>query len=629
MMRLGLFASTRTPVRGISSSHAGAGGHMMGGIILALAATMLSLLVLPAHASSDLEARHGIAMYGTPKHAADFKAYDFVNPDAPKGGDMRHGVVGTFDSLNPFLHKGSPVWWVWEHTVERLMDRSKDEPFTLYGRLAKTVNMPDDRSFIRFNLDEDARFSDGTPVTSDDVIHTLKILREHGRPNYRNAYKRVVRIERHSPKSVTFHFADGKDRELPLIIGLMPVLQKASFSAERLQKTFLTPVVGSGPYIIEKVEPGVRVVFRRNPDYWGKDKAFARGRFNFNTRRYEYYRDFNTMFESFKRGDVDMLFEQNPGRWATQYDFPAIKDGRVTLGASPIRTPSNPNGFVFNTRKPLFQNKKTREALTYLFDFEWINKTLFHGLYARTQGYWDNSSLSSIGRKTDAFEAALLARYKHDVSAAVLSGQYRMPVTNGSGSDRKTLGQALKLFKQAGWTFKGRKLVHAKTQKPMVFEFLAATKDQERLALAYQRTLKRLGIDMRIRTVDASHYDQRVQTFDYDMIQYGWYQSLSPGNEQTGRWGSASADIPGSFNRAGVKQPLVDAAIASLLSAKDMGTFTSSVRLLDRALISGHYIIPLFHVPDRWFAYWNRLGRPETPSLYGEQLDAWWVKPTQ
>jgi peptide/nickel transport system substrate-binding protein len=582
--------------------------------------TLVFLFTAALCATAYAEPRHGVAMHGEPKHDAQFSTVDYVKRNAPKGGGVTFGVQGSFDSLNPFIIKGAVASGVREYVFESLMARSQDEAFSLYGLLAESIDTPADRSSATFILRPEARFSDGRSVTTDDVIFSHAVLRDKGRPNHRDYYSKVSAVEKVGERGVKFTFKSAGDREMPLIMGLMPVLPSHLFSAETFEATTLSSLVGSGPYVFDKIEPGKSVVYKRNPDYWGRDLPINRGLYNFDEIRYEYYRDASSMFEAFKRGLIDISAEQDPGRWATAYDFPAVKDGRVALKTFATGAPAGLSGLVFNTRRSVFADIRVRQALALLFDADWINKNLFHGLYARTDSYFARSELSSTGRAADARERTLLGAFPGAVSADILEGKTAPPPAEA----RAALRQALALFRQAGYETKDGLLRNAATGEPLSFEMLAATREQERLFLTYKNALERAGVTVVIRQVDSAQMQRRRQQFDFDMIQNSWGASLSPGNEQSFRWSKVAADQEGSFNYAGVKNDAVDAMIAAVLAATSREDFVSAVRALDRVLLSGRYVIPLFHLQEQWVAHWTHLRHPEKPSLYGYRVDTWW-----
>ncbi|KXF77415.1 bicyclomycin resistance protein [Paramesorhizobium deserti] len=586
--------------------------------------------------SAQAEPTYGIAMHGEPALPADFSHFPSANPDAPKGGSMTYGVVGTFDSLNPFVLKSMRttargLFLDQEYgnlVFEPLMQRSRDEAFTLYGLIAEKVEMDPDRKWIEFGLNPQARWSDGQPITVDDLIFTYQLLTEKGRPPFNNRMDRIASIEKVGEHGVRFTFNDKSNREFPLLVAsTMPVLPKHAIDPDTFGNASLKAPIGSGPYLVDRVQPGERIVYKRNPDYWGKDLPSKRGFDNYDTITVEYFRNETALFEAFKKGIVDILIEGDPIRWEKSYDFPAVAQGRVVKDSFSKGTPANMLGFVFNTRREKFADARVRRALSELFDFEWANRNLFAGLYERTAGFWDGSVLSSIGHPADAREKALLAEFPGNVLPDVMNGTYRPPTTDGSGRDRETAKKAYELLKQAGFTFHDGTAFDP-SGNPFTFEIMTRTTEEEKVSLSYARTLQRLGIATTIRTVDDAQYQQRLQTFDYDMILGALTASLSPGDEQWARWGSASRNAQGSFNYAGVADPAVDAMIEALLEARSQEDFVSAVRALDRVLISGSYYIPLYHLPKQWIARWSRIKHPENPSLYGFQLPTWWHDPT-
>ncbi len=506
------------------------------------------------------------------------------------------------------------------------MARGNDEAFTLYGLLAKTVETDDARSYVTFHLDPRARFSDGKPVTADDVLFSWALLRDNGRPNHRQYYAKVAKAEALDPLTVRFDFGGAPDRELPLILGLMPVLPRHAIDASTFEETSMTAPMGSGPYRVTAVRPGASVTLTRNPDYWGRDLPVNRGLWNFDEIRLDFYREANGQFEAFKRGLYDFRVETEPLRWHDGYDFPAVHNGEVIREAIKIGMPQPSEFLVFNTRRPVFSDIRVRQALTLLFDFEWINRNYFFGLYARSAGFFAGSELSAYGRPADERERELLKPFMSHIPANILDGSYRLPVTDGSGRDRTTLRSALKLLSEAGYDLDGTVLRQRATKTPLTFEILVTTRDQERIALAYARDLKRAGIEISVRAVDAVQFDQRRLGYEFDMIQNRWDQSLSPGNEQSFYWGSEAADITGTRNYMGAKDPAIDAMIAALLEARERPAFVSAVRALDRALMSGFYAIPLFNVQEQWIARWNRIERPATTALSGYLPETWWRK---
>jgi peptide/nickel transport system substrate-binding protein len=575
-------------------------------------------------------ATHAIAMHGEPEWGVNFAHPTYANPTAPKGGQLTQGVLGTFDCLNPFIVKGLPAANIRGYVVESLLARGYDEPFTLYGLLADTVVTDAARTFVTFGLNPAARFSDGTPVTPQDVIFSWELLRDKGRPNFRTYYTKVAKAEVIDGRTVRFDLTGTDDRELPLIIGLMPILAKHAINLPTFEDTSFEPLLGSGPYKITNVRPGDSVIFTRDKSYWGRSLPINRGLWNFGTIRFDYYRDGNTHFEAFKKGLYDLRVETDPGRWQTAYDFPAAREGHVLKEDLPYGLPKGMQGFVFNTRRKIFSDVRVREAILQLFDFEWINHTYFFNLYKRTASYFDGCDLSAHGVPANARERELLAPFPDAVRADVMDGTWSPPVTDGSGHDRATLRRAFALFKSAGYELNGTQLVNTASGRPLSFEILATTRDQERLALAFTRNLKRAGIESRVRSVDATQFERRRIGFDFDMMEYRWEQSLSPGNEQLFYWGSAAADQQGSRNYMGVKSKAVDAVIAAMLGATSRADFVSATRALDRVLLSGFYVVPLYFPPVQWVARWTRVARPSRTSLFGYLPETWWqadIKP--
>ncbi|WP_425115966.1 extracellular solute-binding protein [Bradyrhizobium sp.] len=566
-------------------------------------------------------------MHGAPALPADFTHMPYANPDAPKGGRLVQGILGTFDSLNPLIVRGLAVQQIRGFVVESLMARGNDEAFTLYGLIAKSLETDDSRSYVTFHLDPMARFSDGQPVLAEDVLFSWALLRDKGRPNHRQYYSKVAKAEAIGPLTVRFDLAGANDRELPLILGLMPVLPKHAVDVATFEETTMSPPIGSGPYRVSAVKPGASVTLTRNPDYWGRDLPVNRGLWNFDEIRLDFYRESNGQFEAFKRGLYDFRVETEPLRWHDGYDFPAARNGEVIRDTIKTGMPQPSEFLVFNTRRPVFSDIRVRQALTLLFDFEWINRNYFFGLYGRSASFFAGSELSAYGRPADDRERELLKPFASRIPLDILDGNYRLPVSDGSGRDRVTLRSALTLLSQAGYDLDGTVLRQRSTKAPLTFEILVTTRDQERIALAYARDLKRAGIDASVRAVDAVQFDQRRLGFDFDMIQNRWDQSLSPGNEQSFYWGSEAADNQGTRNYMGAKNPAIDALIAAMLEAREHPAFVSAVRALDRTLMSGFYAIPLFNVQEQWIARWNRIERPVATALTGYLPETWWQRP--
>ncbi len=585
----------------------------------------LAGLIVFAATVARAEPMHGIAMHGAPKYAPDFPHVSYVNPDAPKGGALRRGLQGTYDSLNPFILKGSPAAGR-HHVFESLLKRVWDEPFTLYGLIAETVETPEDRRWVEFTLRPEARFHDGTPITVDDVIFTYETLRAEGRANMRLFYAKVARVDRVGARGVRFTFDPAQaDRELPLLMGLMPIISKAYYAERTFDETTFEPPLGSGPYRVASIDPGRVITYERVEDYWGEDLAINRGQDNFDTIRYEYFRDGNVLMEGFKSGAFDFRAEGSAVQWATGYDFPAVSDGRVKREELVNQRPAGMRALVFNTRRDLFADPKVREALGYAFDFEWINANLLHGAFERTTSFFANSELAAEGAPS-AEERALLEPWRGQIPDAAFEEAAMPPATNGSGNVRANLRIARRLLQEAGWVVRDRAMVRASDGTPFAFEVLLVFPENERIALTFARNLERLGIKVRVRTVDTAQYEFRRQTYDFDMIFHTWHVSLSPGNEQAHYWGTAAADQDGTRNYIGIKSAAVDGLIEQVTASRDRRALVTAMRALDRVLRAGHYVVPLYHQRVDRVSYWDKFARPETIPTYGFVLESWWAK---
>jgi microcin C transport system substrate-binding protein len=568
---------------------------------------------------------HALAMHGKPKYGPDFKHFDYVNPHAPKGGDVRLYAIGTFDNLNSFTLKGISAVGLGS-LYDTLLTQSFDEAFTEYGLLAESIEVPQDRSWVAFTLRKEARWHDGKPITVEDVIFTLKMLKTKGHPFYRAYYANVAGAEKIGERKVKFTFSGGENRELPLITGQLPILPKHYWESRSFEKTTLKPPLGSGPYKIKSFHPGRTITYTRVMDYWGKDLPVNRGRHNFDTIRYDYYRDSTVALQAFKAGEYDFRQENSSKDWATAYNVPAVHGGLIKKELVSHERPTGMQAFIFNIRRPFFRDRRVREALTYAFDFEWANQNLFYGQYTRTTSYFSNSELASRGLLSRE-ELTILEPFRGKIPEEVFTKEYRPPSTLGEGRIRANLRQALKLLKEAGWVFRKRKLVDKKTGEPFSFEILLHQPSWERISLPFAKNLERLGIDARVRTVDAAQYQKRVEVFDYDMVVDVFPQSLSPGNEQRDLWSSAAADEMGSRNTIGIKDPTADALIDLVISAHDRESLVYRTRALDRVLLWGHYLIPHWHIRSFRVAYWDIFDRPEVTPKYTLGFDTWWVDP--
>lgn len=603
-------------------------------ILLGLFLLVFTTALGPQAVFAQQKPTHAIAMHGQPALPADYSHFPYVNPDAPKGGTMRYGLLGTFDSLNPFIVKGAAARGIWDfefgyNVFESLLHRNRDEPFTMYGLLAEKVITDEERTFIEFHINPKARFADGQPVTAEDVLFSIQLLGEVGKPNYRNRWKKIAKSEKVGENGVRFTFTEQADRELPLLIGLMPILPKHAIDREIFIKTGLTPMMGSGPYAITDVEGGSHLILSRRDDYWAKDLPVKRGFDNFDTVRIEYFRDQNTLFDAFKKGLFDVHNVSNPRAWQKSFQFPAVTKGDVVKLEVERKTPAAMQGFIFNTRRANFSDKKVRMALTTLFDFEWVNKNLFGNGYKRSQSFWQGSALSSFGQPASAQELEMLQPYLAGIDPDILSGKFKLPVSDGSGFDRQMLRTALGLFKEAGYSLKDKKLVDAKG-KPFEFELLIPnSKILERLALVWQQNVEKLGIAMSIRVVDSTQLERRKTGFDFDVTHMVYTASFSPGAEQNGRWASAARDVEGSFNLAGAHDPAIDALIEHLIQARTAEKFHAAIRAYDRLLMNGNYMLPLYHLDKQWIALRKNIKQPAVTSLYGVQNITWWDEDAQ
>jgi microcin C transport system substrate-binding protein len=568
---------------------------------------------------------YGVSLFGNLKYGPGFTHFDYADPQAPKGGGLALSAIGTFDTLNPFVIKGVPAAGL-SRIFDTLTSVAEDEPGSGYGLVAQTIAIAPDRLSVLYTIRPTARFHDGTPITPGDVIWTFETLRAQGHPMYGAYYRDVVKVEAEGERGVRFRFASAANRELPQILGEMPVLSKAYWSGRDFAKTTLDPPLGSGPYRIEKIDPGRSITYRRVADYWGKDLPVNKGRYNFDTVRYDYYRDATVALEAFKAGQYDLRIENAAKAWATGYDGPALRAGLIKKVMIPNELPSGMQGFGFNLRRPLFQDPRVRQALIYAFDFDWSNKNLFYGAYRRTRSYFDNSELAAQGPPRGE-ELAILEKYRGQIPDAVFTKAYEPPTYDGSGEIRGGLVKALQLLAEAGWSFKDGRLVDTKTGEPFAFEILLDNPQFERIVLPMVENLKRLGITARVRTVDTAQYQRRMDTFDFDMTVVLFPQSLSPGNEQREFWGSHAADQPGSRNLLGIKSPAIDALIEELVRAPDRASLVAHVRALDRVLQYGYYLIPNYHLAAYRVAYWDKFGRPAISPKYALDLDTWWVDP--
>jgi microcin C transport system substrate-binding protein len=594
---------------------------------------VLAVLAHAARAQQGVWRGHGLAMHGDLKYGPAFEHFDYVRPDAPRGGELRLGTApGGFDSFHPFVPKGDPAGGLLplgqSYLYDPLMVQSADEPFSMYGLLAETVETPADRSWVAFTLREGARWHDGRPITPEDVIWTFRTLTEKGAPLYRFYFANVTAVEKAGPRKVLFTFRPGENRELPLILGQFPILPRHYWEGRDFEKTTLEPPLGSGAYRIGRFEANRFVVFDRVVDYWARDLPANAGRFNFDRIRIDYYRDEDVAIEALKGGEFDFRLENNSKKWATAYEIPDVASGRLVKQMIPHQRTEGMQGFAFNERRSMFQDPRVRSALAYAFDFEWSNRTLFYGQYTRTRSYFDNSELAARGLPGPA-EQEILAPYRGRVPDEVFTRAYEPPTTDGSGNLRANLKRATDLLAAAGWTLVDGVLTRGGTGEKLEFEVLLQSSAFERIVLPFIKNLGRIGVKATVRTVDQAQYIERVRSFDFDVIVGRWAQSDSPGNEQRDFWGSEAATRDGSRNWIGIRDPVVDELIETLIAAPDREALVARVRALDRVLQWGHHVIPHYHISGERLLHWDRFGMPEVTPAAGVQVDTWWIDPAR
>lgn len=612
--------------------------------LVAVAVALLSLAPVAAPAAESLsdghraclaaaapgpEAREGVirahamAMHGTPKYPAGFAHFDYVNPDALKGGTLRLTAEGSFDSFNPYNSKGDPAS---PGVYESLMTHGDDEPFTLYGLLAESIEYPVDRSWVIFHLRPEARWHDGKPVTADDVVFSFNTLRKDGAPLYRFYYGSVAGVEKLDERSVKFTFGEASNQELPLILGELTILPKHWWEGRDFTATHLDPPLGSGPYRVGDFEPGRYYERVRVDDYWGKDLAVNRGQNNFDVIRTDYFRDRIASREAVKAGVADLFVENTAKSWAVDWDVKVVRDGALIKREVGLSLPRGMQAFVPNARRPIFEDPRVREAMGLAFDFEWTNRNLFYGSYARSYSYFSNSELAARGEAAGE-ERAILECLADRLPAGVLGPPEPPPLTDGTGWPRDNLRKAFALLADAGWVVRDLKLVNAATGAPFRFEIMLVSPAFERIVLPFKRNLERLGMEVSVRIVDQSQYINRLRQYDFDVVVFSWGQSESPGNEQREYWGSAAADRPGSRNVMGIKDPAIDALIELLIQAPDRESLVARTRALDRALLAGKWVIPNWHLAAQWIVYWDKFGQPAVTPYKGVSIGSWWFDP--
>jgi peptide/nickel transport system substrate-binding protein len=586
-------------------------------ILLILLLVLQSVTIVFA---TEIYEGKSISMHGEPGLSPGFDGYQHADTNSMQGGTLRLASLGTYDSMNPFIVKGRSAYGIRNYIFESLLSRNYSEPFSLYGLIAEKITYPEDRKWIEFHINKNARFSDGNKINPSDILFSFNQLREFGRPNHRNYYSRVKKVTITSDSSIKFLIKDDDDdRELILILGLMPILPEHIYGNGQFLEANLDVPIGSGPYTVHKIDQGKNITYIKDPNYWAQDLSINNGMNNFEKISIDYYLDDNSRFEAFKAGLFDLYQVWDPTRWNNLKSEKKVINGDINLLNISKKTPAGMLGLAMNTRKEKLSNINIRSALSSLFDFEWINKNLYHGLYNRTVGFYDNSYLSSVNTPVSPQEASLMG------SSAV--EMYNTNYVNFKLLKKKNmrdkLQDALKIFKSNGYILENSKLINAKTREPFIIEFLISDKRQEKYALNYKKNLEKIGIELIITMVDSTQYQKRKQNFDFDLIEHFWYASLSPGNEQYFYWGSKSADDIGSRNYAGIKDQNIDKMIDNLIASKKKEDFIAAAKSLDRLLISGHYIIPLFHWPHQWVATSNRVKQPAILSLDGYKINSW------
>ena len=586
-----------------------------------------SLLIIsitfPSFLKAEINIAHAIAMHGEPKYPDSFQYVDYANPDAPKGGKIILSSTGSYDSFNPFILKGTAAAGI-GNLYETLTTGSSDEAFTEYGLIAKTIEWPDDRSWVAFTIREEAVWHDGKKIVPEDVIWTFNTLMEKGHPFYKYYYGDVVEVIQENDNKVRFNFKGNTNLELPLIVGQLPVLPKHYWTNKNFEETSMDIPIGSGPYKIKTFDAGRTITYELDSDYWGKNIPIKKGTENFGIIQYEYYKDRSIEREAFKSGDIDLFSENTSKDWATSYDTPAVQNGLIKKELIEHQNPQGMQGFAFNTRKEIFEDKRVREALSYAFDFEWTNKNLFYNAYKRTNSFFENSELASSGVPSGR-ELDLLNDYRELLPQKLFQEEYNPPKTDGSGFMRKELQEATKLLQDAGWELQEGKLINKKSGSKFEFELLLVSPAFERIVLPFKDNLAKLGIDVSVRTIDSAQYQNRLDGFDFDMIVSTFSQSLSPGNEQRNFWGSDAAKTNGSRNIIGISNEVIDSLIEKVISAKDREDLIVTTRALDRVLLWNHYVIPQWHISAYRTLYWDIFDKPSVRPKYSLGTNTWWI----
>ena len=572
---------------------------------------------------AEINVSHAIAMHGQPKYDFEFKHLEFVNPDTPKGGKVIFSTTGSYDSFNPFILKGTAAEGI-ENLYETLTTNSNDEAFTEYGLIAESIEWPDDRSWVTFKIRNEAIWHDGNKITPEDVIWTFNTLMEKGHPFYKYYYSDILNVKKINDNKVKFIFKGNSNLELPLIIGQLPVLPKHYWKDKSFEETSMDIPIGSGPYKIKDFDPGRSITYELNTNYWAKNIPIKKGTENFGIIQYQYYKDRAIEREAFKSGDIDFFSENSSKEWATSYNVPALKNNLLKKELIEHQNPQGMQGFIFNTRKEIFKDRRVREALSYAFDFEWTNKNLFYGAYKRTNSFFENSELASSGLPIGK-ELSYLAPYMDILPKEIFTSEYNPPKTNGSGFMRLELKQASMLLKDSGWEVLNGTLTNKKLNKKFEFEILLVSPAFERIVLPFMDNLKKLGINVSVRTIDSAQYQNRLDSFDFDMIVSTFSQSLSPGNEQKNFWGLDASKTKGSRNIAGINETVIDLLIDKVISSKSRDDLIHATRALDRVLLWGHYVIPQWHISAYRTLYWDIFGKPKIRPKYSLGTNTWWI----
>lgn len=592
-----------------------------------LACVLVGALAGGWSAASLADPSHGISVFGDLKYPADFPHFEYASPEAVKGGSVILSSLGTYDNLNPYILKGVAAAGA-GGVFDTLMSSSLDEPSSMYGLVAESIEVADDTQSVTFRLRPEAKFHDGHAIDADDVVWSFDTLMSEGHPAYRSYYASVSGAEAVDERTVRFAFSESGNVELPLIVGQLPVLPKHAWEGKEFASTTLDPLLGSGPYRVAKVDPGRSVTYERVEDYWARDLPVKVGHDNFDSLRYDYYRDLTVALEALKAGDVDFRREYISKNWATAYDFPSLAEGRVVREEIPDESIQVFQAFLFNLREPKYQDLRVREALSWTFDFEWANKNLFYGAYQRLGSNFQGSELAATGMP-EGRELDILEGFRDQLPASVFEEEFVLPSTDGSGNVRRELRQAIKLFKEAGYEVRDGVLTNAETGEAFTMEMIIRQPSVEKIGLAWRKVLERLGIDLKVRVIDTAQYEKRMEDFDFDVTTHLWQQPESPGNEQFDYWHSRVADTPGSGNVAGIKDPVVDAIIPMIVNATTREEQVAATRALDRVLMNQHYMLPQYFGPTYRVAYTNKFSRPAIKPRRALGFDTWWVDPVK